>query len=134
MRIAIFEAVRHPVTVGVPIGGAVQQAIAVHVPQEPCIVHGLEGSDERDRLNQGNVALFAGSDKDVHQFGGHLDDVVDQVLVGVPRCGVCSVVLLKPVWQTVLVGVEDAVARVLALGVGQVVPTGRGLVIVVVVL
>ena len=109
----------------VPVRWTVEQAVTVHVAEEPCIVLGLE----RATLSMDwTRATLHSSPVPTKMFTSWWRPrrCRHEVLVRVPRRGVRSVLFLQPVGQAVLVRVEHAVAGMLALGVGQVVPAGVG--------
>ena len=121
IRITVLETVGHAVAVRVPVGRAVEKPVAVHVHHEPAALHAVERSGACFRLEKRFVAGFTHAGVEGNGCVGHLNDVIDEVHVRVPGRRVGSENFLFEVRQTVVVRVEDHVARVAVVG-GKVVP------------
>ena len=57
--VAEFEAVWHTVAVRIPVRGAVEKTVAIHVHHEPISLNAKERTDVRKRVEQRLVAILA---------------------------------------------------------------------------
>ena len=121
IRITVLEPVGHAVAVRVPVRWAVQEPIAVHVHHEPTALHAVEGPSACFGLEERFVAGFTHAGVEGNGCVGHLYDVIDEVHVRIPCRRVGSEDFLFKVRQSVVVGVEDHVARMAVVG-SEIVP------------
>ena len=119
--IAIFESIRHSVAVRIPIRGAVEQSITVHVHHEPTSVDTKEGPGAFIGLDFWFVTVFTHALEEVECAIGHFDDVVDEVHVGIPSRGIGAKRLLFEVCEAVVIRIQNHVTGVAAIG-GKIVP------------